>query len=215
MQGKTRVILAPSKDDAVSSDQVFEWNVKDASRPNKRADRSIGARCMCSKITRRASCGHPVVLAPLVLYDQKRLAPAELQMASELDLQVLLSRMKPEMQPGIFVFCTISEEIEILATVRPLLTFREREGTTVIVRQEEAERMGLAYRFASRLITMTVHSSLEAVGFLAAITARLAEAGISVNAVSAFYHDHLFVPQDRADEALTRLQEMMRKLPTH
>jgi uncharacterized protein len=58
---------------------------------------------------------------------------------------------------------------------------------------------------------LTVHSSLEAVGFLAAITARLAETGISVNAVSAFYHDHLFVPHDRADEALARLQEMMRK----
>jgi hypothetical protein len=52
---------------------------------------------------------------------------------------------------------------------------------------------------------LTVHSSLEAVGFLAAITARLAETGISVNVVSAFYHDHLFVPHDRADEALARI----------
>lgn len=136
-------------------------------------------------------------------------------MASELDLQVLVTGMKPEMQPGIFVFCTISEETEIPAAIRPLLTFREREGTTVVVRREEAEHLGLAYEFASRLITLTVHSSLEAVGFLAAITARLAEAGIGVNAVSAFYHDHLFVPQHRAEEALARLQEMMRKPPAH
>ena len=136
-------------------------------------------------------------------------------MASELDLQVLVTGMKPEMQPGIFVFCTISEETEIPAAIRPLLTFREREGTTVVVRPEEAEHLGLACQFASRLITLTVHSSLEAVGFLAAITARLAEAGISVNAVSAFYHDHLFVPQDRAEEALACLQEMMRKPPAH
>jgi uncharacterized protein len=138
-----------------------------------------------------------------------------LRMAGELDFQALLTGMKPEMQPGIFVFCTISEEAEIPAPTRPLLTFREREGMTLIVRQEEAESLGLAYQFASRLITLTVHSSLEAVGFLAAITARLAEAGISVNAVSAFYHDHLFVPHDRADEALARLQEMMRKPATH
>jgi hypothetical protein len=136
-------------------------------------------------------------------------------MANELDLQALLTGMKPEMQPGIFVFCTILEETEIPAATRPLLTFREREGTTLIVRQEEAESLGLGYQFASRLITLTVHSSLEAVGFLAAITARLAEAGISVNAVSAFYHDHLFVPHDRADEALARLQEMMRKPAAH
>jgi hypothetical protein len=116
--------------------------------------------------------------------------------------------MKPEMQDGIFVFCTIAETTDIPTTLKPLLTFREQEGTTLVIRREEAERLGLRHQFASRLITLTVHSALEAVGFLAAITARLAEAGISVNAVSAFHHDHLFVPAHRADEALTVLQSM-------
>jgi uncharacterized protein len=60
---------------------------------------------------------------------------------------------------------------------------------------------------------LTVHSSLNAVGFLAAVTTQLAEAGISLNAVSAFYHDHLFVPHDRADEALALLQNMSMPLP--
>ena len=89
--------------------------------------------------------------------------------------------------------------------------FREREGTAFIVRREEAEAAGLPHQFASRMITLTVHSSLEAIGFLAAITGRLAEAGISVNAVSAFYHDHLFVPEHRAEEALHHLQDMSSK----
>lgn len=129
-------------------------------------------------------------------------------MAGERDLAALLRDMKPEMRDGIFVFCTIAKDEEIPATIRPLLTFREPEGTTLVMRQEEAERIGLAHQFASRLITLTVHSSLEAVGFLAAITARLARAGISVNAVSAFYHDHLFVPEPRAEEALRLLQGM-------
>jgi len=111
------------------------------------------------------------------------------------------------MREGIFVFCTIVEGGGIPA-VNPLLTFREREGTTLVLRREEAEAAGLSHQFASRLITLTVHSSLEAVGFLAAVTARLAEAGIAVNAVSAFYHDHLFVPEHRADEALGLLQTM-------
>ena len=71
-----------------------------------------------------------------------------------------------------------------------------------------AASAALPGQFASRLITLTVHSSLEAVGFLAAIAGRLAEAGISVNAVSAYYHDHLFVPEHRADEALRLLQNM-------
>ena len=112
------------------------------------------------------------------------------------------------MHEGVFVFCTIAADEEIPAAIRPLLTFREQEGTTLVMRREEAERIGLRTQFASRLITLTVHSSLDAVGFLAAITALLAKAGISVNAVSAFYHDHLFVPDHRADEALRLLQDM-------
>lgn len=129
-------------------------------------------------------------------------------MTGERDLKALLGSMKPEIVDGIFVFCTVAYDEPMPAAICPLLTFREREGTTLVTRREEAEAAGLRYEFASRLITLTVHSALDAIGFLAAITARLAGAGISVNAVSAFYHDHLFVPADRADEALVLLQEM-------
>jgi hypothetical protein len=129
-------------------------------------------------------------------------------MPGERDLAMLLQNMKPEMHEGVFVFCSIPADQEIPATLKPVHIFREREGTTVVVRREEAESAGLSGQFASRLITLTVHSSLEAVGFLAVITSRLAEVGISVNPVSAFYHDHLFVPDDRADEALHHLQDM-------
>ena len=114
------------------------------------------------------------------------------------------------MQEGIFVFCTIKEDEPIPTAISPLLTFREQEGTTIVVRREEAESAGLSHQFASRLITLRVHSSLDAVGFLAEITARLAEVDISVNAVSAFYHDHLFVPEHKADDALCLLQSMSR-----
>ena len=129
-------------------------------------------------------------------------------MPGEDDLRTLLHHMKPEMQEGIFVFCSLPAGKDIPAALAPVLIFREREGTALIVRREEAERAGLPYQFASRLITLTVHSSLEAIGFLAAITARLADAGISVNAVSAFHHDHLFVPEHRADEALSLLRDI-------
>jgi hypothetical protein len=129
-------------------------------------------------------------------------------MPGEGNLKTLLQNMKPEMQEGIFVFCSIPGDEEIPVTLRPVQILREREGTTLIVRREEAEAAGLPYQFASRMITLTVHSSLEAIGFLAAITGRLAEARISVNAVSAFYHDHLFVPEHRAEEALRHLQDM-------
>ena len=129
-------------------------------------------------------------------------------MAGERDLDALLRNVKPERQEGVFVFCAIAQGEQIPAAVDPLLTFREREGTTLVMRREEAESAGLSYEFPSRLITLGVHSSLQAVGLLAAIAAPLAEAGISVNAVSAFYHDHLFVPDHRADEALALLKNM-------
>lgn len=129
-------------------------------------------------------------------------------MPGESNLATLLQNMKPEMHDGVFVFCSIPADREIPAALRPVHVFREREGTALVVRREEAECAGLSYQFASRLITLTVHSSLEAVGFLAEITGRLAEAGISVNAVSAYYHDHLFVPDHRADEALRLLRNM-------
>lgn len=129
-------------------------------------------------------------------------------MAAERDLAALLRHMKPELRPGIFVFCTIAPNERIPAALNPLLMFREQEGTTLIILREEAEAAGLRYAFTSRLITLTVHSALDAVGFLAAITARLAETGICANAVSAFHHDHLFVPADRADEALMLLGDM-------
>jgi len=126
----------------------------------------------------------------------------------ERDLRALLRHMKPEMRPGTFVFCTLAPGEPVPAEIAPLLTFREQEGTTLVIPREEAEAAGLRYAFASCLITLTVHSALDAVGFLAAVTARLAEAGISVNAVSAFHHDHLFVPAERADEAMTVLRAM-------
>jgi len=129
-------------------------------------------------------------------------------MPGERDLQALLKGMKPEMQDGIFVFCAMAYGTSIPAGITPRLMFREQEATTIVIRQEDADSLGLACQFASRLITLTVHSSPEAVGFLAAITTRLAEAGISVNAVSAFYHDHLFVPHDRAEEAMMLLRGM-------
>ncbi|MBW7969054.1 ACT domain-containing protein [Bradyrhizobium sp. BR 10289] len=129
-------------------------------------------------------------------------------MTGERDLDALLKQMKPQMQPGTFVFCTIAADARIPAALNPLLTFREQEGTTLVVLREEAEAAGFDHAFPSCLITLTVHSALDAVGFLAAITARLAAAGISVNAVSAFHHDHLFVPHDRADEAMVLLQNM-------
>ncbi len=91
-----------------------------------------------------------------------------------------------------------------------LLSFREQEGRTLIIEKSLADNHGLKYESVWAMITLTVHSDLTAVGFLARITNRLAEEGISVNVVSAYYHDHLFVPYDKAQETMKLLKEMTR-----
>ncbi|CAN5132267.1 hypothetical protein BH10PSE3_BH10PSE3_21440 [soil metagenome] len=79
---------------------------------------------------------------------------------------------------------------------------------TLIVTQGEAEAAGLEAVFPCRMITLNIHSSLQAVGFLAALLPALAAEGMGVNPVSGFFHDHLFVPAERAEDALRVLRRM-------
>jgi len=79
---------------------------------------------------------------------------------------------------------------------------------TAVAERSDAERLRLPYTFESRLITLSVHSSLEAVGFIAVISRTLAQAGIPCNAIAGYCHDHIFVPVDRAEEAMSLLNEV-------
>ena len=124
------------------------------------------------------------------------------------DLETLLKSMKPQLDPRQFLFVTLRSEITPSLLSEAVMVFREREGTTLILPAETARECGLDAAFPCKMITLNVHSDLAAVGFLAAILPRLASAGIGVNPVSAFFHDHLFVPADRAEDALTILQEL-------
>ncbi|TPI12644.1 ACT domain-containing protein [Mesorhizobium sp. B4-1-1] len=129
-------------------------------------------------------------------------------MTGETDLQKLLASMTPQLLTDVYVFATLAPGTPVPARLDPIMQFREREGLTLITTEDEAKAAGLAGTFRCRMITLDIHSSLEAVGFLAAITRRLAAAGMGVNPVSAFYHDHLFVPVERAEEALAILQRL-------
>jgi catechol 2,3-dioxygenase-like lactoylglutathione lyase family enzyme len=128
-------------------------------------------------------------------------------MSGELDLSVLIASMQPVLHPDEYVFCTVTNEQEN-SLLPCVMRFQEAEGTTVIIKKSEAERAKLSFIYPSKMITLNVHSSLDAIGFLAAIAKHLAAAGISMNAVSAFYHDHLFVPTDKAAIAQKLLIEL-------
>jgi hypothetical protein len=130
-----------------------------------------------------------------------------IRMTGDSNLESLLKNMKPVIVPGEYVFCSVKEN-QLKEVKDPLLVFREYEGPTVIITKTDAEQMKLHFDSTWGLISMTIHSDLEAVGFLAIITSYLAKAGISVNAVSAYYHDHLFVPFARVAETVTLLMTL-------
>ena len=128
----------------------------------------------------------------------------------ESDLGQLLASMRPELQKGTYLFCELGDGV-VPAGLVPLATFREAEGTTLVVRAEEAEAHGIAGLFEAAWITLTVHSDLAAVGFLAAVAGALAREGIPCNAIAAFHHDHLFVPVAMAERAMAVLELLQKK----
>lgn len=131
-------------------------------------------------------------------------------MVGESNLTVLLSSMTATLVDGIYVFMTLKDQ-PLPTTIKPRMMFEEAEGTTYILRKEEAENARLDYEFPSRMITLEIHSSLDAVGFIARIATELAKAEMGVNPVSGYFHDHLFVPDGRHTEALQILEQLSLK----
>lgn len=127
-------------------------------------------------------------------------------MTGETDLAVLLQSMNPVLHEGEYVFCTIADPKQLnLSEIIGL--FKEQEGTTVILNRKRADQLSLPYSFAAAWITLTIHSSLAAVGLTAAFSEALAKANISCNVVAAYYHDHIFVATKDARKAMTVLKQ--------
>jgi uncharacterized protein len=128
-------------------------------------------------------------------------------MPGETDLNKLLQGMKPELNAGEYVFCAV-DSFERAAVLNPLGVFREQEAVTVILPKHKADEAALPYFVTCAWITLTVHSSLEAVGLTSAVSKALTEAGISCNMVAANYHDHIFVPVRDAPRAIDVLLQL-------
>jgi len=128
-------------------------------------------------------------------------------MTGIVEIDELLKSMSPEIKNGEYVFCTVDGSYSDYAHLSPLACFVESEGLTLIVSAESAEKAKLAYESKFKQITLTVHSSLDAVGLTAAAATKLASYGISANVVAAYYHDHIFVQTEKANEALLALKE--------
>lgn len=126
------------------------------------------------------------------------------------NLAELLQSMNPVLNRGVYAFVSLPTD-RVSDRVEPIATFRESEGLTLIVEEQQAKNAGLPILFRAAWITLTVHSDLQAVGLTAAVATALAGAGISCNVVAAAYHDHLFVPAESASQAIAVLQAMQER----
>ncbi|MEL6790799.1 MAG: ACT domain-containing protein [Pseudomonadota bacterium] len=125
------------------------------------------------------------------------------------DLDALLAGMSPILHPALYVFVTLAPAAPPY-TGPFQLRFQEAEGETLVIKQDDAEAAGFASIYPCRMITLRIASSLEAVGFLAVVTTHLAAAGIGVNPVSAYHHDHLFISPGDAQKAMEVLHALSR-----
>ena len=126
-------------------------------------------------------------------------------MAGDTDLARMLATLDVERRDGTFTFVTGDHpSLTSVAAAR----IEETEGTTVVVTVDEARAAGIPVEFEAAWLTLTVHSSLAAVGLTAAFSAALGGAGIACNVLAGYHHDHLLVPADRADEAIDALRRL-------
>lgn len=123
------------------------------------------------------------------------------------DLALLLRSLEPVLNPGVFVFTSIRDAAEVEAGMI-IASIREPEGLSVVVREEDAREKDLPILFRAAWITLTVTSDLQAVGLTAAFASALGSEGISCNVVAGAYHDHIFVPVDRAERAMLALRKL-------
>jgi hypothetical protein len=130
-------------------------------------------------------------------------------MSGETDLNKLIGSMQPVMSELEYVFASLGKDSSVsVDELAPLGTFYEKEGLTVIVSKTNADVSGLSYEGVFKCITLNVHSSLDAVGLTAAVSTALTAQNISANVGAAYYHDHIFVPIAKANQALVCLQKL-------
>ena len=123
----------------------------------------------------------------------------------ETDLEAMLASLDVERRPGVFTFVAVEVPTPGLLAAAQCMV-KEGTSTTLVVPVESARRAGLPVVVEMAWLSLTVTSSLEAVGLTAAFSTALAEVGIACNVLAGYHHDHLLVPVDRVDDAIDALR---------
>jgi uncharacterized protein len=129
-----------------------------------------------------------------------------INMSGETNLNKLITSMKPHLNDGEYVFCTL--QTIVIDSQKILCFFKETEGITIVCAKTYADEQGFAYHGTFAWITLRVHSALEAVGLTAAFSDALAKNQIPCNVIAGYYHDHIFVPKAKAEAAINALIQL-------
>lgn len=130
---------------------------------------------------------------------------------AETDLSNLLATLTVKRHEGVWRFETIPAEqsswvdlVNLRESRGIAMLFQEAEGLTVITQANDDTPASNRWAW----LELSVYSDLQAVGFLARVAAALTEAGVPCNAIAAYHHDHIFVPEARAAEAIVAIEAL-------
>jgi uncharacterized protein len=122
----------------------------------------------------------------------------------ETDLAAMLATLAVQRRPGVFTYIAVEVPTPGLIAAAHAVV-KEGPLTTIVLPVEAAERAGQLVTVRFAWLSLSVQSSLEAVGLTAAISTRLTELDIPCNVLAGYHHDHLLVPIERVDDAIAAL----------
>ncbi len=121
------------------------------------------------------------------------------------DLETILAQLSPQLHDGTYAVVSVPEPIP---NAHPFMTLVEAEGLTMLLRQEEAEQLGLAYELPLSWITLGAYRAIGSVGLVATATTALAQASIPAVAGVGRWHTHIFVPATDTNRAMKVLHRL-------
>jgi hypothetical protein len=135
----------------------------------------------------------------------------------------LLRKTRVEVAPETFYLISLRHEdwLKLLENpelsprmTAPFMIFKDKFETTLLLDETDYGTIRYAIREAKtqgnfRLLTFDIELDFTVVGFLAEVSRILAEAKISIIALSAFSRDHLLIKQEDLSKTLLALREFI------
>ncbi|HUS42458.1 MAG TPA: ACT domain-containing protein [Ilumatobacteraceae bacterium] len=122
----------------------------------------------------------------------------------ETDLELMLATLAVQRRPGVFTYIAVEVPTPgLIASAHAVI--KEGRLTTIVLPVDAAERAGQKITGQFAWLTLTVQSSLDAVGLTAAVSESLTAIDVSCNVLAGYHHDHLLIPLDRVDDAIAAL----------